>query len=162
MQIIYIRIFTIVMGLLSLSVVSASDIRLAIEEINLDVDTRYVTHSVVLGEPIVKSAIAKDYAVFASNRSLWVTRDGKKFSAVDIKHGNKDDIWLGGLCMAGRKIVIAVSLYPEEQRQKELASALGAFRRGPQALGFMIFDGHSSRLVSNFKVTAASRQVSGL
>jgi hypothetical protein len=155
----YIILLPIIISLVNVSNASAGDNKPAVVEIDLEVDTRYVTHSVVLGEPVVKSAIAKDYAVFASNRSLWVTRDGKKFSTVDIKYGNKDDIWLGGLCVAGRKIVIAVSLYPEEQRQKELASALGAFRRGPQALGFMIFDGHSSRLVSNFKVTAASRQV---
>ena len=152
-------LFSIIIGVVTISIAYASDNDPAIKEIDLKVDTRYVTHSVVLAEPVVKSAATRNYAVFASNRSIWLTEDGKKFSTVEITEDYKDDIWLGDLCVAGDRVVIAVSLYPEDQRQKELASALGAFRRGPQALGVLIFDGSTTRMISKFKVSGASRQV---
>jgi hypothetical protein len=133
------NLLTFLLILISFSVIADEDF--AIKEVDLSVNSKKVEYTKVLNEPITKIAKTNEYAVFASSRKLWITKDGLKFSRIPIDIPNKKDLWFGAMCAAGSKVVIGVSVYPEELRQKELALALGAFRRGPESLGLLIFDG---------------------
>lgn len=111
----------------------------AIQEIVLEKATKSLSSKLVLEEQIIKLQIHGDTLLAFSRRAAWVSKDGLKFSKLDIfKDAPKDTDWINQVCTVKGISLISIASYPEELRLKEQSSALGAYRRGPKNRGLLV------------------------
>lgn len=122
-------------------------------EYSITTTSQEVNHKLVLDKAINKSAQTKNFIIFASNRELWIKKRNSKLVKLTIKNRVKHKFdWFVDMCASDERVFIQVSLYPEEQRVKENDSALGGFRKGPEAVGLLVVGQDKIDFVKEFKV----------
>lgn len=136
----------------------AADQPYRVQEVRLAVKEKTRPFDLLLTEKIDQIVAARKFVAFRSGRELWVKLEDRPVrrleQLVDLPSGFD---WYEHACAAGDRLVVAVSLYPEEQRQRELQSAVGEFRGGPEEVGFVVVDFKRQprvRFLQSFRVTS--------
>jgi hypothetical protein len=107
----------------------------------LRVTHRSTAFKKILSEPINDIVVSPKFAVFKSNRKLWVKfpdSDVMPLSELVALPSNFD--WYEAVCIVGNQLIASVGNYSEEQRQKERNEPEGAFIAGSSAVGLLIVD----------------------
>lgn len=119
--------------------VAASGEYYEVQDAPLNVSYKKVQYKPVLPVGIRQIVAGSRFAAFSSNRELWIKTSGTNLSPlsklVPLPVGFD---WYQNLCLAGDTLVVSVALYPEEQRQKELATSRGGYRGGPKPVGLLV------------------------
>ena len=136
----------------------AADRPFRVQEVRLTVKEKTRPFNLLLTEKIDQIVTAKRFVAFRAGRGLWVKLEDKPIrrleQLVDLPSGFD---WYEHACAAGDRLVVAVSVYPEEQRLHEEEVGMGGFRPGPQEAGFLVVDLRrqpSVRFLQSFRVTS--------
>ena len=125
----------------------------AIKEIPLAVTYKKVDAKVLISDSIINSAVAREFAVFASHRKVWIlSKTGKIYFINPQRFLPHRFDWFDSICNAGDRIVISVSRYPEEQQQKESNKPMDSVHAGAKPAGLVIVSGKGVSFIEKFNV----------
>lgn len=142
----------------------AAETPFRVREVQLAVEHRQVASEVLLPEEILEIVSGPRFAAFRSDRGVWIKLKDQPLrplsKLVELPQGFD---WYELLCVAGDQLVIALSQYPEERRRAEDESAIGEFRTGPHAVGYLVVDFHPLRstFLDRLKITSRPRPEEG-
>ncbi|HEX5083858.1 MAG TPA: hypothetical protein VFY40_17550 [Blastocatellia bacterium] len=107
----------------------------------LRVTHRSAVFKKILSEPINDIITGPKFAVFKSNRKLWVKFPGRDITLLSelVSLPNNFD-WYEAVCIAEDRVVASVGNYSEEQYLEEKDKTAGEFRGGSAAVGLLIVD----------------------
>jgi hypothetical protein len=121
----------------------------------LRVTRRSAAFRKILSEPINDIVVGPKFAVFKSNRKLWVKLPGSDITPLSelMTLPNNFD-WYEAVCIAGDRLIASVGNYSETQRQHELNQPPGAFIGGSSGAGLLIVDLElrKYRLIQDIKI----------
>ena len=119
----------------------AADQPFRVQEVRLTVKEETRPFDLLLTEKIDQIVTAKRFVAFRSGRGVWVKLEDTPIrrleQLVELPSGFD---WYEHACAAGDRLVVAVSVYPEDQRLREEETGMGGFRPGPQEVGFLVVD----------------------
>jgi len=95
----------------------------------------------ILGEPINDIVVGPKFAVFKSNRKLWVRFPGNDITPLSDVVSLPDNFdWYEAVCIAGDQLIASVGNYSEEQRHEEMNKPVGSFIAGSSRVGLLVID----------------------
>lgn len=112
---------------------------LKIGVIKLQTSTQAVSVSKLSDIAAKSIAVTSNVALINDGRALWFMKNNaQKLEKTDLTSLPADANWFDTVCATGNSFFVAVSDYPDEQRNIELGTPRGNFIVGPSAKGFFI------------------------
>src|SRR5262245_41411788 len=112
-----------------------------IRTVQLRVDHRSTAFKKILSQPTNDIVVSSKFAIFKSNRKLWVKFPGSDITPLSELIALPNDFdWYEAVCIAGDRLIASVGNYSETQRQQELNQPPGAFIEGSSGAGLLIVD----------------------
>jgi len=134
------KIIAAVLVLCCIRNISAQD-NFKIRTVQLRVAHRSTAFKKILSEPTNDIVVSSKFAIFKSNRKLWVKFPGSDVTPLPelVALPNNFD-WYEAVCIAGDQLIASVGNYSEEQYRKEKDKSVGEFIGGSSGVGLLIVD----------------------
>lgn len=122
---------------------SFADEKFNIQEVPLAVERKTVRHKKAIPGFVRKIIVAREYAAFVSDRTVWIKFHKKKpvplSKLVSLPPGFD---WYETACAVGEQLLISVGNYSEQQRLQDLETGRGGYVEGPRPVGMLIASFH--------------------
>jgi hypothetical protein len=122
-------------------------------EVLLRVTTIETPFTPALDQEIFNMAACRDFAVFGSNREVWIKQEGGPFRTIgEITRLPEEADWFGKTAAAGERVAVSVASYAEEDMIADSEAIRGMARGGPVQIGMLFVSGDSAEFVESFDV----------